>query len=74
LKEAAYKSLSTLNLDPKPSWKSFELTHHHNAPRLIFKHSSNTLVGEADGEVDLMVSLSHDGGFVIGVCVATRRV
>jgi phosphopantetheinyl transferase (holo-ACP synthase) len=71
LKEAAYKSISFLEFDSKITWKSFEVKYERGAPKIRLKDGMRLKEG---GTVDLMGSLSHDAGCVVGVCVAIRKV
>jgi phosphopantetheinyl transferase (holo-ACP synthase) len=60
LKEAAYKAVS--GMGERPSWKSFDVNYAGGAPRIEMDRRGLTL----------MVSLSHDAGVVVGVCIAIK--
>jgi holo-[acyl-carrier protein] synthase len=76
LKEAAYKALSA-HISTGLTWKSLEVDHLPSGQPTIRYSPSDTTVGRSPGlvgmEVDLMCTLSHDAGVVVGVVIAQTK-
>ncbi|WWD03498.1 hypothetical protein V865_001550 [Kwoniella europaea PYCC6329] len=66
LKEAAYKSLSP-HLNPI-TWKDLQINHSSNGSLVLYPTQK-----EHRDKFDLLGSLSHDGGMVVGVVIAQIR-
>lgn len=76
LKEAAYKALSP-HISTGLTWKSLDVDHLPSgqptiryAPVDTTSGRSATLVGM---DIDLMCTLSHDAGVVVGVVIAQTK-
>ncbi|WWC91568.1 uncharacterized protein L201_006514 [Kwoniella dendrophila CBS 6074] len=64
LKEATYKSLSS-HLS-RLTWQDLQITKNHKSGSLILTPTKE----ENRNKFDLLGSLSHDGGMVVGVVIA----
>lgn len=74
LKEAAYKAISA---HVPLTWKSLEVDNLPSGRPIIQYNPDDTTTGRSTSlvgmEVDLMCTLSHDAGMVVGVVIAQTK-
>jgi phosphopantetheinyl transferase (holo-ACP synthase) len=74
LKEAAYKAISA---HVPLTWKSLEVNNLPSGQPTIRYNTNDTTTGRSTSmvgmELDLMCTLSHDAGVVVGVVIAQTK-